>query len=430
MMVCFTTTTALLRQSAIIVDASRKCAGNANANAIRTLGGAPTAAAAATSATPSVLSRRAILQFIKEQQSANGTAAAATAAATQKKNAAATTTKDDDTPWPRKLVLAAYAAAALVIPYTAAWIFSTNDSLRRLVFIAPPEVDETDDGWDVSDPKASHKPTNKYSSSYNYYTNQILDRMRQHFGVQDWENISEPEWVDIKFRSILQNGSSQHSNTNDKIPFKFVDEPTGRIRRQQRLVDARNRDRIAIRFHGQENGTVVSHDDADASAATQSFPTVELPAQTLSRHAAVISAVQTEHGIAIPTPVAMDFPIQKKTDSVLSIEENIRNENAIDHDVPSTVAAPSLSIYSLWHYQASLPQQRQNLSVDGREEKQMSATAWELSRLDYEIAQLQIELAQASSSQRSVDDISAEMQRLVLERRRLAWKQWIPSFLL
>jgi hypothetical protein len=273
-------------------------------------------------------------------------------------------TEADEHPWPRKVVYAAYAAAAIFIPYTAAWFLSTNARMRSMLF--------TDD------------------------QSALMNRMRHHFGVEDWESISEPEILNV-----------------DKIPHKFVDEPTARIRKQQAWIDKLNQGMVTVRLYPQAVNNNVMTDDSSSGHVMQ------LEARTPARHEEIVKALNFDD---IKPPVAIDFPGDESAEQDANISNDLLFDDTILDDATTKEAIfPSMSIYSLWHYQAPVA-----IANNNTQSATMSETALEVSRLNHEISSLQNELHQAASSQRPIDDIREELRQLQSAKRRLQWKEWIP----
>jgi hypothetical protein len=291
-----------------------------------------------------LISRRWLLQYETEMQKAVQVAAVVKQ------------TKDD-TPWPRSVVYGAYAAMALFLPYTAAWFLSTNERLRRRVL-----------------PDRAAAP--------------LLESMRHHFGVPDWQCLSEPETLVVH-----------------PMPHKFVDEPTARLRQQQAWIQ---------RYCAE--GTVWVQITSRGAEGIAPVPPVvlELPASTRASPAALAKVVP----VVMRPPLALDC---------VDLSDETEPENSKSEEVAAspdrTPMVPILSIYSLWHYQAPLSAPPSEPSAAAASGSRWSPGALELSRVNYEIDQLQAELQQASQSHRSIDDLQAELARWQRARRRLQWRR-------
>lgn len=277
----------------------------------------------------------------------------------------------EEQPWPRKLVYAAYAAVAIFLPYSTAWFLSTNARIRSIIF--------KDDQF------------------------ALLDRMRQHFGVEDWESISEPE-------AVLNVA---------KIPHKFADEPAARIRQQQAWIDELNQSVVTVRLFPQAlDGNAINAITGDPPIT---FRVARLRAGTLARHEDLAEALKQED---IRPPVAVDFPDDVESNEEMSNSiDVVLNESALRYSTKRETTLPSLSIYSLWHYQAPVATVQTNVKANMTK---MSDTDMELSRLDHEISVMQNELDHAASSHRPIDDIRDELRQLQSAKRRLQWKLLIP----
>jgi hypothetical protein len=263
-------------------------------------------------------------------------------------------TKSDEKPWPRSVVYAAWGFAGIFVPYTAAWFLSTNERIRTLVL------------------------SNNES---------ILDVMRNHFGVEDWESISEPETF---------------CNTNGKrlwIPHKFADEPTAAIRQQQRIIAEQNREAVSVRVIDGPDTRVV----------------VELPASTLARQDDIVKALPN-----VKPPVAIEFPtitLSNSSGESLPFHDAEEEEAASDDSSSSSLLLSSMTIFSSWHYHP--------IPNSATTSKQLDEDELELARIDHEMELLRNELKAAGSSHRSVDDIHEGLARLAKEKRHLKLQQWL-----
>jgi hypothetical protein len=349
----------------------------------------------------------------------------------------------DELPWPRNFVIAGYTFTAIAVPYTLAWLFSTNATLRG--WIIGEHVESTGDKevWNSNTPVAVAASTKM----------QILNRLRQHFGVVDWESLSEPEAVDITYPPL--SGSKERITTI--LPHRFVDEPTVRIRRQQANIATRHCDEILVRFH---SPTSTSYSNAEDKEYL-----VSLKATTPARHetiarAAAAAATKTNDERPLGPLVAVDFPIVRDKDSsgssinehtdatedlTISLQESVPWQESSHNTIPvvqeTTLHTPrpsSISIYSPWHHHvstatASAQQQESSSrkhaggttssSTSNSSKTVMTDTEWNLARINFELERLQAELKSQGSS-RSIDDIQAEVRQLQAERRQYQWKRW------
>lgn len=345
----------MFRRSALIAARRSASLRKQNQSFSSTVGDATFVGPSAPAPPPIQLVSRRALQKYKQQTKPN--------AKTKFKS-----TVDEEKPWPRNFVYAAYAATSIFIPYSTAWFLSTNKTLRSLIF-------------------------SENDSSF------LLNCMRRHFGVHDWESISEPESVQQPLH----------------IPHKFVDEPTARIRAQQAGIDRRNQENVTVRLYHSVRapGSALTASDSNGARV------VPLPARTLARHEDIVQAVAD---VSIQPPVAIDFPLEQDAtddDAVLFHESD--TVDGPNHSQQSATTVPSMSVYSLWHYHPPAASTSSDLAV-GR----MSETALERSRLDHEIQLLRGELSRAASSSRSVDDLCEELSKLQSAKRRLQRKEWIP----
>jgi hypothetical protein len=315
-----------------------------------------------------LMSRRLLLQYEKEMRhAAKGKA--------PKKKAV-----KDDTPWPRNVVYGAYAVMAIFIPYTAAWFLSTNERLRSLVL--------------PDDDNDSLRP--------------LVEYMRHHFGVPDWQCLSEPETLVV------------HT-----IPHKFVDEPTARIRQQQAWIQRFEQGTVQVKItcRDQEEDTNALFPSTNEDSFHASH-VLELPAKTLARPEEIAKVVPAT--VSLRPPLALDF-LDSDYDEEAVKNESLSLQSVTEESPDRTPFVPNLSIYSLWHFQAPTLAATSEPS-SSKDLKNMSPLAIELSRLNYEIDRLQAELQQASSSHRSIDDIQAELASLKSAKRRLQWRKlWSRS---
>ena len=324
-----------------------------------------------------VISRRLLLQY---QQHVKSKATSKTALNTKQSN------KKDETPWPRNIVYGTYVVMSVCIPYSIAWFLSSNEPLRSRIF-----------------------PPSKY-----YESSLIVQWMRLHFGIPDYECIAEPETVQLLL-------------SHQSIPHRFVDEPTQRVRQQQLYINQQHERNVKFRLM---SGT--------GTAIERTMNDVVLPAKTLARYDALVKLLPKE--ISIQPPIALDF-----NDS--DDDEDVTTDPFPDHDVvdntlssssssssslnDTTVTVPSMSIYSLWHYHPSPPldDDRSTNRAPRSVLDDMSPIDIELSRIQYEMHRLQQELQQQSSSpmmqQRPIDDIQEEIVQLKALKRQLQWRKWM-----
>jgi hypothetical protein len=280
--------------------------------------------------------------------------------------------KLEDTPWPRNIVYGAYGVGAICVPYSIAWFLSTNEPLRTKLF-----------------------PNTSFYESF-----VIIEWMRYHFGILDTDAISEPETIQQQHRVV-----GPHPNT--RVPYKFVDEPTKRIRQQQ--LDINQQQERNVKFRIQHSGGTDN-------------TIVELPAKTLARYDTLVKAIPNR---SIVPPIALDFIYDEEVVN----DDEVANDGTIDDN---TVTVPSMSIFSLWHYQ---PSPKTDTDTTFHSIANISPLEMELLRVQYEIDRLQHELNMQLSSmnssstshhQRPIDDIQDELVQLRSLKRKLQWKKWIP----
>jgi hypothetical protein len=372
-----------------------------------------------------LISRQAFLQYQQQLQQQQRVSAASAAAAEEEVQTSSsssslptqvTNPNMKDTPWPRNVVYATYLVVTICIPYTMAWIVSTNERLRT-VFL--PNED------DPSQPSSSIKILGEY--------------MRYHFGVLDWEAISEPEIVAIQQRQQRQHRTTTNipttTTTTTSIPYKFVQEPTQRIRQQQAWIEHCNQGtvRVQLTYPSSSSSTYDNdnHHMGTTTTTTTSQHILELPAQTLARYHDIAKVVPADWDIR--PPLALDCIDDDETtthDETLPVSDP---DTTTTTTTTTTTSLPShlLSIYSLWHYQPPLATATADTTTTttmSRGQHTMSALEWELSRLRYEIQLLQQELQPGTTSSRPIDDIVQELAILQSSQRRLQWRRFCSWF--
>jgi hypothetical protein len=352
----------------------------------------------------------------------------------------------EDLPWPRNIVRAAYAFAALAVPYTLAWLVSTNATLRQ--WIIPARI--LNEAAATAAPSPPSPPETKKSATstaiVSTWSVRLVNALRHHFGVTDWDSLSEPEAVDIQYgcSSILIANNNPHP-AHTSLPHRFVDEPTAHIRRQQAwlLQDWLCDDNmIAVRFHAPlwrpDTDDDVAHEN---NGETSSSVQCTLPATTLARHdilkAAVKSSLQGHPSQQLPSfmnlpLVAIDFPETKKDEEAVVVvmddgSTSIHSESQISGTGHG--ASMSLSIYSPWHYHTPpLPSSSSSAAATARKAHQSSRAQVEaechVARLDHEIAQLHAEL-KSGATYKPIDDLQEELRRKQKERFQWQCKKWM-----
>jgi hypothetical protein len=363
-----------------------------------------------------LISRQAFQQYQQQQlqlqqQQQRVSAAGVQASSSQSLPTQVTNPNMKDTPWPRNVVYATYLVITICIPYTIAWIVSTNERLRTLFL---PNED------DPSQPSQSSSQSSSSSSI------KILgEYMRYHFGVLDWEAISEPEIVAIQQRQH-RTTTNIPTTTTTTIPYKFIQEPTQRIRQQQAWIEQYHQGTVRVQLTYPSSSSSSTYDDDNhLGTTTTSQHILELPAPTLARYHDIAKVVPADWDIR--PPLALDCI----DDETLPVSDPYTTTTT----ATTTTSVPSslLSIYSLWHYQ---PPSLATAAVDttttttmmSRGQHTMSALEWELSRLRYEIALLQHELQPGTTSPRPIDDIVQELAILQSSQRRLQWQRFYSWF--
>jgi hypothetical protein len=332
----------------------------------------------------------------------------------------------EDLPWPRNIVRAAYVFAAIAVPYTLAWLVSTNATLRSLVIPARILNEATQ-----STAATCTTATTTASSDRTlvFWSVRLVQALRRHFGVTDWESLSEPEAVDLQY-----SGATTSTSTTS-LPHRFVDEPTAHIRRQQAwLQDWLDTSMIAVRFHAP---TAWSNVDNDNESNTMQCT---LPATTLARHdvlqrAVVQSTMDSPSSrppfLQLPL-VAIDFPepTPKDETEVLhgtsTIDSEFQTNEINDGSQTGSSTSMSLSIYSPWHYHAPppSPQPSSSSSTSAHKSRAQVEAEWHVARLDHEIAQLHAEL-QSGATYKSIDDLHDQLRRKQKERFQWQCKKWM-----
>ena len=312
---------------------------------------------ASTRSAPSkpLISRQLLLQFQQHMKSKKLLSKSGP-------NTKSGTTKDE-TPWPRNIVYGAYVAMSICIPYSLAWFLSSNEPVRTVIF-----------------------PYSKY-----YESSFIIEWMRGHFGIPDYESIAEPERVQLML-------------SKKPIPHRFVDEPPKHLRQQQLYVDQQHERNVKVRLI---SGTATTMEHVYI---------VDLPAKTLARYEELVEVVPND--LPIQPPIALDF--NDFDDEEIIITDH--NDDALPlllDDATTTV--PSMSIYSLWHYQP--PASSTDNSSNVNPIHQMSPIEIELSRVQYEMDILYQELKN-QQPQRPIDDIQEEIVKLKSLKRQLRWRKW------
>jgi hypothetical protein len=333
----------------------------------------------------------------------------------------------EDLPWPRNIVRAAYVLAAIAVPYTLAWLVSTNATLRNLII--PARI------LNEASPLEESSPATTALSAWSV---RLVHALRRHFGVTDWESLSEPEAVDLQY-GCSGDMNPAASNATSFLPHRFVDEPTARLRRQQAwLQDWLDTGMIAVRFHAPLWRPDNDVDNNHASSSVQ----CTLPATTLARHDVLRATVQSTLSQTRLPPflqlplVAIDFPetTTKKEEAVVmegtaSIDSESQMDKINDDSQTGASASTSLSIYSPWHYHVPPLPASSSSSSSAHNAAQTKSRAqveaeWHVARLDHEIAQLQAEL-QSGATFKPIDNLQEELKRKQKERFQWQCKKWM-----
>lgn len=304
-----------------------------------------------------IASRQALLRHKQQNQ-------------TVRTNGKAQKNKLDEKPWPRNIVLSFYTVCCIVVPYSMAWYVSSQEWLRSKLI--PDEDYESDS-----------------------IMAQLLHSMRHHFGEPDWASISEPERV---------------NKTHDMLPYKFVDEPTAAVRRQQAVIRQLNNENITV-------GLI------DANGTNYQMATLE--ASTLARSDDILRALKLSHPeMQIESkPLALEFPVSND----MNAENEEQHGDIPDNDYKpeqsffSNDKSNDMSVYSLWHHHST----PLSSGIGGSYEKKMSDTEISFARLDYDIKVLQDILKSPATTNRSIDDIQEELNQKLSERRNLQWQKWL-----
>jgi hypothetical protein len=145
----------------------------------------------------------------------------------------------------------------------------------------------------------------------------------------------------------------------------------------------------------------------------------------LARYESLLKVVP--NNVPIQRPISLDFDdgdddeeevITDLTSLSILDDNTLTSSSSVWND--TTITVPSMSIYSLWHYQPP----KQQLEHANDTTMKLSPIQMELSRIQYELDILQRELKQ-QHQQRPIDDIQDEIIKLKALKRQLQWRKWL-----
>jgi hypothetical protein len=253
--------------------------------------------------------------------------------------------KPEDKPWPRNMQLAAYGAAAIFVPYATIWFITSNPSLREALQGVLP-----------------------------------LDKLRSHFGDEEWDVKSYVEREEL----------------NEEC-YKFPNEPPLLERQQEAKIQEFNDGKVSANIY------LLSDDGSQEQMK-------EVPASTRANRKALLELVGTSDG----KDVAVDFvdTYDSEMDSSSSSSEfgdTLSFPESADSVRP---LLQTIHTYSSWHHVPSQQAQAASqLNVD-----------LEVPRLEFVIDELEKSLKDPSCT-RDIDGMVAELNEAKSDLRRLKWKR-------
>jgi hypothetical protein len=356
-----------------------------------------------------IVSRRAYL-LQQSLQQAQHTASVSSV------GSAATTQKVDEKPWPRYIVYGAWCTAGIVIPYTIAWFLSMNAEWRsRYPFstlFGTTDVDDED--------------------------GKLVPILRRHFGILDMDHLSEPEQLEAS--ADIQN-----------LPYRFVDEPSRAVRSIQKDIERRNRSQIFVQLYkipkSSTSTSTTTHAmfGEEANLSEHIGRRLKLPASLLARTSDVQAALLQNNDIIDPNEQrnlskndlssswywALDFLRSDDNDDVDDNPEKMNTNVTEEESTKSNLATTETTgttfpwtIYSPWQYHhPNLALVASGVDANSNPKSQPLDSTYdlEMERINHEIQRLR-----DAVHERSVDDISVELQKLQAEKRRLRLQKWFP----
>jgi hypothetical protein len=333
--------------------------------------------------------------------------------------ASSSSAKVDEKPWPRYIVYGAWCTAGIVIPYTIAWFLSMNAEWRSRYPFSTLFGDTGE--------SASGKDDN-YDSEEDGKLVQIL---RRHFGVPDIDHLSEPEQLE----------SSAKINN---FPFRFIDEPSRAVRWTQKDIERRKQSQVFVQLYKipKPSSTTNTLDGEEASMLKQ--PSLgqqlrqKLPASILARTSDIQAALIQNNDYNLDQNEtrnqskdilsswywAIEFLRSDDDDNQEKIDKNETDEESTESTsaTAETTGTFPWTIYSAWQYHHlnhRLISGNGDGNSDPKSQQVDSAYDLEMARIDHEIQRLR-----DSVHERSVDDVSIELQQLQSEKRKLRFQKW------
>jgi hypothetical protein len=251
--------------------------------------------------------------------------------------------KPEDKPWPRNMLLAGYAVASIFIPYATVWLITASPSLRESFQGVLP-----------------------------------LDRLRKHFGEEEWDAQSYVE---------REERSEGHYQFPSEAPFLE--------RQQQSRIETFNDGKVTANLY------ILGDDESQAQVK-------EVPASTRGNREALFELLGTTEA----KNVAVDFVDSSDSDESSStvFGNTLSYPEAADPVLPLLT---TIHTYSSWHHVPSqqAPQQTSHLNAD-----------LEVPRLEFTIDELEKNLKDPSCT-RDIDDMMTELNQAKGDLRRLKWKR-------
>jgi len=337
---------------------------------------------------PRIVSRRAWQSYVKQNPSLKS------------KNSSTSNKKKEEAPWPRNFQIAGYCAAAVGIPYSLAWFYSSNQELRDMLPIRLPDI--------------------------------VLNALRHHFGEIEDEYHSYPETLVQQYHHEEEDQQQQPA----AVVYKFEDEPTLIERTIQHEIDSFVLDdthEIPIKI------SCISPHDNSIVHTEQYAVHGSLKANADS----LLNIMTNKKGNEKDFIIAVDFPPQNQ-----DVEENerLKQQQQVDdtstnftigdngmNDMTMTTTngkssfssfqMPDLcTIYSLWYSPSQGQAPQASSSTTAPSTHRMTADQMEESKLNYEIEQLQRNLKDPSCT-RDMDEMQQELQNNKSKLRKLIWKR-------
>lgn len=248
---------------------------------------------------------------------------------------------EPEKPWPTSFLVGFFGAMSVILPYTGCWWLSSNHTVRDALPL--PES--------------------------------LLEWMRYHFGVVDHDSsASEPE--------------------SDTLPavYKFIDEPSLRLRQRQEAIEKLNESEVAVEIDQLLCKTLPGHTPATVQALQAALgESYSSPSQTIS--------------VAFPEQEQRQFEDE-------FVEQTAEKADTLDELQPSNHSASSMNIFSSWHV----------VPATASPSSHTTATQHELDSVQERIQNVQ------ESVKRGVplDDVQEELNALQGQKRMLQLKKWVP----